>query len=145
MNEQILSKRYGDGYALFVKNYMEMDVAAEEVIKFKRLLVDFPDLLAFLQNAAISAREKCLVVDRIFKDNFSNELNIFLKLLIEKEETKKLNEILEYIRITYLKGASVNAVLTSTYPLDSDVIEKIKEHMEIKTKKKPVSSSTRSE
>jgi F-type H+-transporting ATPase subunit delta len=136
MNEQILAKRYGEGYILFAKNYLDISSALEEVTTLKNLLKQNFKFLELLQNSSISEKEKINLINRTFSEFFSNELIIFIKFLIARNEVKNILLILEYIRITYSNNSSINAVITSTYPLDLDLIQKIKNKMEKITKKK---------
>jgi F-type H+-transporting ATPase subunit delta len=76
-----------------------------------------------------------MVIDNVLK-NLSQPTLDFLKFLIAKDRIKIILEICEYVRRNYTDAEAVVALLKSSYPLDLEVIRRIKELLEAKLKKR---------
>ncbi len=127
---EIISKRYGDGYIGFAKKYMSLDKIHKEAIDLKNILKKETDFLKILESS-IDEKEKNILINRTLKKFFSDEIIIFLKFLITKNKIKYVLPILDYIRNDF-KNNNKNVIITSLYPLDLDIIKKIKTLLEKK-------------
>ena len=136
MRENAIPKRYADAFIEDAKISIGQEQAFGELANLKSVIRENPDLEKFLYNADISFKEKCGFIDKVLKDGFSEELRNFLKLLIDKGRIGHIKAICEYSRVTYAHGEVVDALLKSSYPLDLDVVQRIKEKLENKLKKK---------
>jgi len=132
MKEKIIAKRYAEAFLGYARETIGQDKAVEELKNLKIVLYENPQLGQFLNNPEIAIADKCGVIDRTIKDSFSEELRRFLKLLLEKERINYLNEICDYVRVAYSHGAALEGVLKTSYPLDLDLIQKIKTRLEEK-------------
>jgi F-type H+-transporting ATPase subunit delta len=136
MKRKILAKRYAEAFIGYSRVTIGMEQAVEELKSLKVILRFNPDLLEFFFNPEIALVEKEQSIDNVLKDYFSNETRQFLKFLLEKERIHELVDICDYVRETYANGKAVEALLKTSYPLDLEVIEKIKEKLEVKLGKK---------
>lgn len=136
MNEDIIAKRYGDAFLEFASETIGSEKAQEELRGIKNILRDSPDFKEFLESPEITGKEKFDVIDKTLKQDFSEELRDFLKLLIDKDRIENLVDIAEYARIAYAHGIEVDALLKVSYPLDTDVIQRIKDALQKKVQKK---------
>jgi F-type H+-transporting ATPase subunit delta len=84
----------------------------------------------------VSVAEKCGTIEKVMEANFSQEFRQFLRLLLEKGRIDKIVDIAEYVRVTYAHGNEVEALLRTTYPLDLDILEVLKERLQKKLNKK---------
>ena len=135
MKNKIIEKRYAEAFLGFAKNTFGQDRAVEELKQLKIILFENPLLREFLDNTEIIYAEKCAVMDDAFKA-FSEETREFLKLLLEKGRIKNILGICDYVRINYSSGEALEALLKTSYPLDLDVIQNIKDSVEGNLKRK---------
>jgi F-type H+-transporting ATPase subunit delta len=136
MDRDILAKRYGDAFMAFVKEGCGLEKGVADLRNVNRILVDNPDLESFLLTPGIDYLEKFQVLDNVVRDDFSDEVKYFLKLLIDKGRFDKFGDIADYVRIVYSHGIEVDALLKVSYPLDTETIRRIKDVIERKLNKK---------
>ena len=83
----------------------------------------------------ISYTEKCDFLDRVLNESFSEETKQFLKVILEKGRIDRIIDIAEYLRIAYAYGEE-EALLKTSFPLDLELIQEIKDKLEAKFNKK---------
>lgn len=135
MKEKIIAKRYAEAFLSFAKNKIGQLKAVEELKDLKIIIFENPDLREFLESMEIIYKEKCEVIDRVF-NVFSDETRQFVKLLLDHGRINNLIDICDYVRITYAHGEAMDALLKTSYPLDIELIQKIKNVLEHKLKRK---------
>ena len=123
---EIVSKRYADAFLAYAKESIGFEKGLDELQRAKRIMRDNQDLKDFLENVEMTNTEKNEVVDAVFKDDFTEELRHLLKLLIEKRRINLFVDIAEYARIHYAHGVEVDALLSTSYPLATETIQRIK-------------------
>ena len=135
MKEKIIAKRYAEAFMDYASGNIGLKKAAEEVSDLKYIFSQNPDLLEFLKNLNIIYKEKCDVIDAILKD-FSDETRVFIKLVLEHGRIKNIIAVTDYVRINYSSGETMGALLKTSYLLDLELIQAIKDKMEHKFKRK---------
>ena len=135
MKEEILAKRYGEAFLRFTQNTFGPEKAATELKELEILLRQNPDFYQFLDNLDIEYTQKFQVVDKVLL-NLSQETRNFIKFLIEKGRIKIIFEVCAYLRINYTGGGTLDSLLKTSYPLDVELIRRIKETLEAKLKKR---------
>jgi len=135
MREQIVAKRYAEAFLSYTKASIGLASAVGELEKIKLILFENPDFQEFLESLEIVYSEKCQAIDKILKD-FSEETRTFVKVLLERDRIKNIIGICDYVRINYSHGEAVDALLKTSYPLDLELIEKIKTKLENRLKLK---------
>lgn len=130
MKGQIVAKRYAEAFFSFSAGTIGRDAAVEELKKLKVVLRQNPDFDAFLHNPEITLAEKVEVIEKALGKYFSSEMCIFLRYLLEKERFAQLDTICDYARVTYSHGQTVEAVLTTSYPVEIDMLQGIKDKLE---------------
>jgi F-type H+-transporting ATPase subunit delta len=60
----------------------------------------------------------------------------FLELLLEKRRINKIADIAEYLQLNYAHKGQARALLKTSFPLDLEVIQQIKDKLEEKFRKK---------
>jgi F-type H+-transporting ATPase subunit delta len=130
MTDEILVKRYGDAFIEHAKEHIGLDRAIEDLQGIRGVFRENPVFEGFLKFPDIERSEKYAVIDRVLDGQFSEEAVYFLKLLINNGRIGMFVEIAEYARVTYSFGVVKEAVLRTTYPLDTGIIEKIRDGME---------------
>lgn len=135
MKEVILAKRYAEAFLSFAKLTIGFERAVEEIVALKILLCEVSSFKTFIESRWIPYGAKCQVLDETLKD-FSQETRQFIKLLLDKGRIKELVQVVDYVRDTYEGGEAINALMSTSYMMDEDLIGKIKAKIETKIKKK---------
>ena len=136
INEEIVSKRYADAFLAGDRGMLNRKERLDELLRAKRIIRDNGILKEFFENIGITTSEKEEAVDVVFKDAFSEEMRNFLKLLIEKKRIYLFIDIAEYARIHYAHGVEIDALLKTSYPMETDTIQRIKDSIERRLEKK---------
>lgn len=136
MKETILEKRYAEAFLSFAKESIGIDRAVEELKGIKIIICENPEMEEFLYNLEITHIEKCEFIDKVFNEVFSNETRHFLKFLLEKKRISHLRGICDYVRVKYSHGESLEVLLSTSYPLELELIQKIKIKLGEKFRKK---------
>ncbi len=136
MKNSLIAKRYAETFLESAKtSSLGLDQAVEELKNLKLVFRDNPDFEKLLDNADIAYKEKTGIIDAALKD-FSADTRSFLKLLLEKGRLSFIIDICDYARINYAHGEVKDILLKTTFPLDLELIRKIKSKLEDKFKKK---------
>ena len=130
MTDDILVKRYADAFIEHTREYIGLEKAIEDLQGIRGVFRDNPVFEGFLKFPDIENYEKYGVIDKVLDGQFSEESVHFLKLLIKNGRIGMFTEIAEYARVTYSFGVVKEAILRTTYPLDTEIIENIRNSME---------------
>ena len=136
MDRDILAKRYGDAFLSFAKEGCGLEKGVEDLRNVNRMLLDNPELDSFILTPGIDNSEKFQVLDSVMREGFSAEIKYLLRLLVDKGRFDKFSDIADYVRVTYSHGIEVDALLKVSYPLDTEMIKRIKDLIERKLNKK---------
>lgn len=134
INQEIVSKRYADAFLAYAGEKIGRDRGLDELARAKRIFRDNPGLLELMNNPDITENEKFGVIDKVFGTDFAEETRHLMKLLIEKRRIGLFVDIAEYARIHYAHGVDLDALLKTSYPLETDTIHRIKDALENKLK-----------
>lgn len=130
MKDEILIKRYGDAFVEYAKESIGLDKTIEDLQGIRGVFRENPVFESFLKFPNVEYSEKYSVIEKVLSGQFSEEAIHFLKLLVKNGRIGMFTEIAEYARITYSFGIVKEAVLKTTYPLDTSIIENIRDAME---------------
>lgn len=136
MKEKILEKRYAEAFLSFAKESVGIEKAVEELKDIKIIICGNPEMEEFLYNLEITHAEKREFIDKVFMGVFSNETRHFLKFLLEKKRIEHLIGICDYVRVKYSHGEALEVLLRTSYPLELELIRKIKIKLGEKFRKK---------
>ncbi len=136
IRNKVLTRRYAEAFLARSRETIGLALAIDELKNLKIVLAGNPDFKTFLYNPEIGCSDKCVTLAKIMKERFSDETVDFIRLLIEKNRIKYILDICDYVRVNYGHGKTLEAVLTSAYPLDLDLLGMIKTKMENKFKSK---------
>ncbi len=136
MNGSSLARRYADGFLEYAKPALGLGRCLEELNDVKSIFKTNPGVLEFFASPAMRSEEKISFIEKIFAKDFSVEIRQFLEFLLRKGRIDHFVDMAEYARQKYAHGKEVDAVLKTSYPLDTDIIEKIKTAIENKFKVK---------
>jgi F-type H+-transporting ATPase subunit delta len=135
MKNRLVAKRYAVSFLESIRLSIGMAGAVKELKDLKLILRDNPDFGALLDNSDIAYDEKIRIIDAALKD-FSAEIRDFFKLLLKKGRIGYIIDICDYVRVNYSNGDGMDVLLKTTYPLDLDLIKKVKAKLEDKFKKR---------
>ena len=136
IREEIISKRYADAFLAYAKETIGFERGLDELARAKRILHDNHDLKKFLENLEITGSEKNKVIDAVFNGDFAEETRHLFKLLIRKKRIALFIDIAEYARIHYAHGVKIDALLKTSYPLETGTIQRIKDALEKRMNRK---------
>ncbi len=136
MRDQIVVKRYAKAYIDFAQPKIGVDQCVKEMVSLKKLLREERDLEDFLKAPGIQRSEKVRILNLVLKDNFSEETITFIDYLILKRRILNLVDIANEVRLKFAHGELIDIVLRTTFPLELDLVLRIKEKLEAKLNKK---------
>lgn len=133
---EIIIKRYCEAFIEFTEHTIGLERCVQEAKELKNIIAHNPEFMELLLSPAITLAEKFRFIDNVVKDNFSQEISFFLKLVVEKGRTTLLAGMLDYIRVNYSHGEAVEAILKSANLLDIETIKEIQKKVQSKLRKK---------
>ena len=136
MRNKIIAKRYAEGFIDYARPRIGLQRCADEIKAFKWLLRENTELSQLIRSPEVPRSEKYGVLDRVLAANYSDELVTFVKYLIGKGRFDHFSLIADHIRENYSNGEGMGAVLRTTFPLELDLVEKIKAKLEARFEKK---------
>ena len=136
MRQKVIVERYAEAFVEYNSKAGGIDGTVREFKNLRKVIRDNPRFLRFLDNPGITEQEKFDFLDVTLKNSFSEEMRNFLKILVEKKRMGALVEITDYIRVKYSHGDVMDALIKTSYPMDTDLLKKLKEKLEAKFNKK---------
>ena len=130
MREKLISKRYAEAYMAFSEPKIGLSRCIEDMKDVRTVLRQNPDFLHFLKAPEVDKEAKAAVLDRVLGDVLADETRTFIKYLIDKKRVAVLSNVAEYIRIVYSHGVVIDVVLRTTFPMELEIIERIKAQVE---------------
>ena len=133
-----ISGRYGEALFQLAREDSAVREMREEAMILRKEIADTPDLLIFFRAVQIPDTEKKEVIDRMFQ-GFTKHMRNFLKLLIDKDRTYYLKEILDTFIDRCNQELNIEtAVVSSARALSETDLKRIREALEKKTGKEIV-------
>jgi F-type H+-transporting ATPase subunit delta len=126
IKDEILTKRYADAFLAYARETIGLERGLSELQSVRRILRENPDLGSFLKNIEFTTGEKHGMIDDVFTDGFSDEIRNFMKLLADKGRIRLFIDIAEYARLRYAYAGETEALLKTSYPVDTDMLERLK-------------------
>lgn len=130
MRDTVATKIYAQGFAGLIKNTIGYEKGIEELFRLRQIITDHSELMEFFNNPEIIRHEKYHLIDKVFASDFSIEVVHFLKLLLEKKRFENVVDIIDYVRMLYLRSQRINVLVKTVIPLDVDMLEIIKKKLE---------------
>ncbi len=137
-----ISSRYGEALFQLAMENGAVEEMREEALALKQGLADNPDLLIFFRAVQIDKQEKRDAIDRMFQ-GFTKDMRSFLKLLVDKDRTLYLKEILDtFIDRCNFELNIETATVSSARPLSEADMNRIRTALEKKSGKKVILTNT---
>ena len=107
-----------------------------ELSEVDKLLKDNQDFYSLIGAPVLSKLEKQSVIDKVFGNSVNALVLNFLKLLIDNDRIKYLDEVVEGYKKTYYANENIIEVeVVSHVKLDEKQLNQIKKSIELKSKK----------
>lgn len=85
---------YGEGLFALAKETHSVEEKKEQAVMLKDIISESDDLSVFLSAVRVSKEEKEKMIDKVFQNSLDRDMCNFLKLLVSKDRTYYLKEIL---------------------------------------------------
>ncbi len=136
MKDKLVVIRYAEAYVSFALPALGMPRIIEEMRVTHWALREAPQLRDFLRAPEVSLEEKSSFLDKVFTGALSGQTRDFIKYLIYRRRIDSLSDIANYIRRVYSHGVVIDVVLRSTFPLELELVERIREALAKRTGRK---------
>lgn len=136
IKNKTLADRYARAFMEYGRETIGIEKALSNLIKARRLLSETDQLMEMLQNPGIAFTDKYSIVDKVFIDDFSDEIKNFLKTLIENGRIGFFHDIVEYARIKYSHDGMEEVLIKTSYILDLDLMQRVETALETRFNKK---------
>jgi F-type H+-transporting ATPase subunit delta len=130
MKLDLIAARYAEAFLEYTKETIGLQQAVGEFKALKRAILDNPEFLLIMNSTFISAADKYSFLDDICKGRFCDEVSAFLKLIIEKNRTHFLMDIIRSFLDSCAQGEEKEVMIKSAFPLEGQELETIKEKIE---------------
>ncbi len=108
-----------------------LDVFMEELKVVRDMFREYPDFYEILISPKINTEEKKKIVDEVFKGKATNEINNFMKILLDKRRVKDLYSIVEqFENLIYEHKGIVKATAITTVLLGKDEKDSLTKKLE---------------
>jgi F-type H+-transporting ATPase subunit delta len=134
IKDKAVVSRYAEAFLSFARANCGVDKVLEDLVIVKNVIRDNPGFKDLMDHPEISYVEKCAIIDAVIKDDSSDEMLNFLKLLLEKKRFNIFLEVAEYLRTKYSHQGQVDVLLRTAFPLELDLIKRIEEALKSKLK-----------
>lgn len=133
------ARRYAEGLFELARETDTVREKKEQAEQLQAVLKESSDLLLFLRAVRITREEKISFVEKTFGNVFDRDMCSFLKLLIDRDRTYYLKEIVaEFISLCNAELGIESASVYSARPVAEKDLERIRIALEKKTGKKIV-------
>lgn len=135
IKDKVVVSRYAEAFLGFARVNCGLTKALEDLVIVKNIIRDNPGFSELMDNPEIAYVEKCAIIDGVIKDDISDEIRNFLKLLLEKKRFGIFLDVAEYLRAKYSHHGQIDVLLKTAFPLDLDLIKMIEDVLKKKLNK----------
>jgi len=133
---ELVAKVYSQALFEVGLDINSLDLFLEELKAVTTACREYPDFYEILKSPKIKTDEKKKVVQEVFGKNQSEEINNFIKIILDKRRIKDLFSIAkEFEDLIYEHKGIVKAIAYTTKPLTVDEQLALKEKLQFMTKK----------
>ena len=136
MEDKLVVKRYADAFIELADKTIGLEKALEDCRNIKIIIRHNRDFLKFLEIPETTYSEKLEFIDKVLGEDFSREFKQFLRLMLDRKRVDKIVDIADYIRMTYSHAGETEVLLKTTFPLELEIVQEIKDRVEEKLHKK---------
>ena len=136
MKNKLAAKRYAEAYIEFAQTKIGIARCVDDMKSLRTVMRETPDFLHFLRAPEIPVHEKGALIDRVLGQVLAEETRTFIRYLLVKGRIDLLDGVTDYVRVVYAHGEVVDVLLRTTFPLELDVVERLKARVEEISRKK---------
>ena len=130
MRDQIIVKRYAQAYVDFAEPTIGLARCVDDMKSLKWHLREEKELAVFLLAPEIPRADKARVLETMFKGSYADETIVFINYLITRNRITLLSGIADQVRLQFAHGDLIDMTLRTTFPLELEIIERIKAKLE---------------
>jgi|LGOV01.1.fsa_nt_gb F-type H+-transporting ATPase subunit delta len=128
---ELVAKTYSQALFEVGLDNNNLDVFMEELKVVRDMFREYPDFYEILISPKINTEEKKKIVDEVFKGKATNEINNFMKILLDKRRVKDLYSIVEqFENLIYEHKGIVKATAITTVLLGKDEKDSLTKKLE---------------
>jgi len=135
IRDRIVVERYAEAFLKSCRGSIGLEKAISDLKKVRKIIEDSSGLQELLESPEIAYVDKCDIISKVMDSDLSDEVRNLLKLLIENRRIKNFTDIASYAIIKY-SNRGQEVLLRMSYPLETDMIKRIKDKIEEKFKKR---------
>jgi F-type H+-transporting ATPase subunit delta len=135
MREKTVVTRYAEAYVSYALPQIGLPRVVEDMRVLDTLLRENPELENFLRAPDIPLEGKSEVLEKVLEGLLTETTQDFVKYLIVKGRIEHIRDIANHVRVVYSHGEVADVVLQTTFPLDLDLVERIKKTLARRTGK----------
>lgn len=138
MNNSIsVDAMYSDAlFQVILENQLNKNKYLEETDFLLEIFKQEKDFIYFLNSLSIKNADKFLVIDEVFKNDLSEEMLNFVKIIVKNSHINEINAILLNLKKIILNSENiVEGIVYSTNKLDKETIDKISNKINSKLNK----------
>jgi len=121
---KLVSNTYGDALFELAVEENKVDALFEEMKAFKEILQANPELIALMKHPQVSSEEKEKVISDIFNGRASDNLNGFLKLIVNNGRFDEIEAVTDYFIATVKDYKKIGVAFVSSAVTLSDTQKK---------------------
>lgn len=111
---KLVAKTYGDALFELAVEENKLDAVAEDVAALISVLSDNKELNGLMSHPKISREKKMEVMSSILKGNVAEELEGFVRIVIEKSRYMEIDSILAYFMDCYKEYKNIGTAYVTT-------------------------------
>ena len=135
----LIEKRYAEALIKISNEQKSIDKTQAELEQVAQFINSNLELKKFMNNPTMSSSDKKAVVEKIFKNQLEKNTISFLKLLIDKSRTNRLNGIVkEYIEMADAIRSCVNVEVTTAVDINKEQLSRIGQKFKEQYKSKEI-------
>lgn len=136
IKDRVVVIRYAKAFVSYAGAGIGFETALAEIRSIRKLIRENPEFKDFLDSSDITVYEKKQLIEKVFKDEVSQEVINFLRLLLEKKRIANFSDIADYLLLVYAHEGEEEAILRTSLPLDIGLVKRLEEKLSLKYGKK---------
>ena len=136
IKNRVIVSRYAEAFIKYAQGTIGVTRAATDIKGIRDLMREHQDFKEYLESPEIPFVDQRRMIDQVLGEDFSRETKQFLELLIQNRRINLFWDISEYIRLTCCHEGEESVLLKTTFLLDLDLVQRIKDKVEEKLQKK---------
>jgi len=131
MKSEVIAERYAQALLSVAKDKNLAEAIRDQIGRYEAAASSFHEMAHFLQSPRIAEEKKEGLIARLFEGEARTVLSHFIRLLLRKGRIGYLDQIFRlYPKLYDAERGVLRGELRSAYPLDSEVMNRLKAKLE---------------